>query len=205
VTGIVGAFATDSRILAWDVWNEPTNVNDSIFPGAEAPGKADLVLALLPQVFGWARAAGASQPLTSALWIPEDDWSSERRMKPVERIQIIQSDIVSFHNYQNPSEFKRHLRSLMRYRRPIILSEYLARSFGSTIEDILPIAKRYKVGAINWGLVEGKTQTYFPWDSWQSPYVDRPLKIWHHDLLRADGSPYSANEANLIRDLARQH
>ena len=205
VTGVVGAFATDSRILAWDVWNEPTNINDSIFPGAEAPGKADLVLALLPQVFGWARAAGASQPLTSALWIPEDDWSSERRMKPIERIQISQSDIVSFHNYQNPSEFQRHLRLLMRYRRQIILSEYLARSFGSTIEGILPIAKRYKVGAINWGLVAGKTQTYFPWDSWQSPYVDRPLKIWHHDLLRADGGPYSLKEANLIRDLARQN
>src|ERR1700681_2430244 len=139
VTGIVGAFATDSRILAWDVWNEPTHTNDSIFPGAEALGKADLVLALVPRVFGWARAAGASQPLTSALWIPEDDWSSERRMKPIERIQISQSDIVSFHNYQNPSEFQRHLRLLMRYRRPIILSEYLARSFGSTIEGILPI------------------------------------------------------------------
>jgi hypothetical protein len=93
----------------------------------------------------------------------------------------------------------------MRYRRPIILSEYLARGFGSTIEGILPIAKRYKVGAINWGLVAGKTQTYFPWDSWQNPYVDRPLKIWHHDLLRADGSPYSLKEANLIRDLTRQH
>ena len=64
VTGIVAAFATDSRILAWDVWNEPTNVNESIFPGAEAPAKVDLVLALLPQVFGWARAAGANQPLT---------------------------------------------------------------------------------------------------------------------------------------------
>src|SRR6202043_3273048 len=102
----------------------------SIFPGVEPPGKTKLVLALLPQVFGWARAAGASQPLTSALWIPEDDWSSERRMKPIERIQISQSDIVSFHNYQNPSEFQRHLRSLMCYRRLIILSEHLARTFG---------------------------------------------------------------------------
>jgi Cellulase (glycosyl hydrolase family 5) len=202
VTGIVGAFATDSRILAWDVWNEPTNLNDSNFPGAEAQGKVDLVLALLPRVFGWARAAGASQPLTSALWIPENDWSSPQRMQPIERIQISQSDILSFHNYQDRSEFERHLRWLMHYQRPIILSEYLARSFGSTIEGILPIAKRYKVGAINWGLVAGKTQTYFPWDSWQNPYVDRPLRIWHHDLLRADGSPYSAAEANLIRDLA---
>jgi len=202
VTGIVGAFATDDRILAWDVWNEPTNVNDSIFPGAEAPGKVDRVLALLPKAFAWARAAGASQPLTSALWIPESDWSSLQRMKPIERIQVSQSDILSFHNYQDPSEFQRHLHSLIRYRRPIILSEYLARSFGNTIEGILPIAKRYNVGAINWGLVAGKSQTYFPWDSWQHPYVDRRLEIWHHDLLRADGSPYSLAEAKLMRDLA---
>ena len=205
VTGIVGAFANDRRILAWDVWNEPTNVNDTIFPGAEAPAKVELVLALLPRVFIWARAAGASQPLTSALWIPEDDWSSPQRMKPIERMQIRESDIISFHNYQPPREFERHLRSLMRYRRPIILSEYLARGFGSTIEGILPIAKRYKVGAIQWGLVAGKTQTYFPWDSWQRPYVDRPLTIWHHDLLRADGSPYSQTEANFIRALTAPH
>lgn len=202
VTGIVGAFATDTRILAWDVWNEPTNVNDSIFPGAEAPNKVDLVLALLPQVFAWARAAGATQPLTSALWAAEDDWSSPRRMKAIERIQLSQSDILSFHNYQDPREFQRHLQWLISYHRPIILSEYLARGFGSTIEGILPIARRHKVGAINWGLVAGKTQTYFPWDSWQKPYVDRPLKIWHHDLLRADGSPYSHTEATCIRDLA---
>jgi hypothetical protein len=198
VKGIVGAFANDERILAWDVWNEPTNLNDSIFPGAEAPGKADLVLALLPRVF----AAGPSQPLTSALWIAEDDWSSPARMKPIERIQLSESDILSFHNYQQPREFQRHLSWLMHYQRPIIVSEYLARGFGSTIEGILPLARRYKVGAIDWGLVAGKTQTYYPWDSWEHPYVDRPLKLWHHDLLRADGSPYSVAETDLIRSLA---
>jgi hypothetical protein len=202
VTGIVGAFATDERILAWDVWNEPTNVNDRLFPGLEAPNKVELVLALLPRVFGWARQAGATQPLTSALWTPEDDWSSPRRMTRIERIQISRSDIVSFHNYQDPEEFQRHLRWLMSYHRPIILSEYLARGFGSTVEGILPVARSHKVGAINWGLVAGRTQTYFPWDSWQHPYLDRPPKIWHHDLLRADGSPYSQSEASLIRQLA---
>jgi cellulase (glycosyl hydrolase family 5) len=204
VRGVVGAFATDPRILAWDVWNEPTNVNAAIFPGAEAPNKVELVLALLPQVFSWVRSAGATQPLTSALWVSDDDWSSPRRMQPVERIQISESDILSFHNYQDPKGLRRHLRWLMSYHRPIILSEYMARGLGSTIEGILPIAQRHKVGAINWGLVAGKTQTYFPWDSWQNAYVDRPLKIWHHDLLRADGSPYSRTEVNLIRELTER-
>jgi len=92
----------------------------------------------------------------------------------------------------------------MRYRRPIILSEYLARSFGSTIEGILPIAKRYKVVPLT-GDWWRQDPDLFPLDSWQSPYVDRPLKIWHHDLLHADGGPYSLKEANLIRDLARQN
>jgi len=201
VTGIVGRFATDDRILAWDVWNEPTNLNDSIFPGAEAPHKVDLVLALLPQVFDWVRSAGATQPLTSALWIAEDDWSAPQRMKPIERIQISRSDIISFHNYQDPQRFQQHLRWLLQYQRPIILSEYLARGFGNTFEAILPIARQHQVGAINWGLVAGRTQTYFPWDSWQHPYVSRPLRIWHHDVLHADGSPYSPTEANLIRQL----
>jgi len=28
VRGVVAAFAKDSRILAWDVWNEPSNLNE---------------------------------------------------------------------------------------------------------------------------------------------------------------------------------
>jgi hypothetical protein len=73
----------------------------------------------------------------------------------------------------------------MLYHWPIILSEYLARSFGSTIEGILPIGKRHQGAAIKRGLVAGKTQTRFPWKSWQHPYsyVDRALEIWDHDLL----------------------
>jgi len=201
VTGIVGAFATDDRILAWDVWNEPTNLNAGIFPGAEPADKVERVLALLPQAFEWARLAHPQQPLTSALWKAEGDWSAPQKLEPIEHLQIGESDILSFHNYQGPAEFQRHLRWLLQYHRPIILSEYLARGFGSTIEGILPVAKRYKVGAIQWGLVAGKTQTYFPWDSWEHPYVDRPLPVWHHDLLRSDGSPYRVDEVRLMREL----
>src|SRR5262249_54122494 len=117
------------------------------------------------------------------------------------RIQLTYSDIVSFHNYQDPERFEQHLRWLVQYRRPIILSEYLARGFGSTFAGILPIARRYNVGAINWGLVAGKPQTYYPWDSWQTPYVDRRLRVWHHDILHTDGAPYSLAEAELLRKL----
>src|SRR5580704_3077393 len=100
VQGVVGAFANDQRILAWDVWNEPDNDNGSSYGKLEPANKRDLVLALLPQVFAWARTAHPVQPLTSGVWT--GDWSSLDRMSPMARIQIEQSDVISFHNYDWP-------------------------------------------------------------------------------------------------------
>ena len=71
--GVVGAFGKDPRVLGWDVWNEPDNTNGGAYAKQEPPNKVDLVLALLPQVFQWARAAGVEQPLTSGVW--KGDWS----------------------------------------------------------------------------------------------------------------------------------
>jgi hypothetical protein len=79
----------------------------------------------------------------------------------------------------------------------------MARPLGSTFESILPIAKRRRVAAINWGFVLGKTQTNFPWDSWKHPYVDHPPSKWFHDVFYPDGRPYSAAETQLIHDLTR--
>jgi GH35 family endo-1,4-beta-xylanase len=64
VQGVIGAFANDQRILAWDLWNEPNNTNDRAYGPVEPKKKTELVLALLPQVFVWARSANPSQPLT---------------------------------------------------------------------------------------------------------------------------------------------
>lgn len=56
---------------------------------------------------------------------------------------------------------------------------------------------------INWGFVDGAIQTRFPWDSWERPYTMREPVLWFHDLLKADGTPYRAREAELFRQLAR--
>ena len=125
------------------------------------------MLALLPQVFAWAREAGVEQPLTSGVW--KGDWSADEKLSPMERIQLEQSDVISFHNYDNGPEFEKRITWLQRYRRPILCTEYMARGNGSTFQGSLPLAKQYNVAAINWGFVAGKTQTYLPWDSWQNP------------------------------------
>jgi len=197
VKGVVGAFALDSRILAWDIWNEPDNTNNSSYGDARI--KVELALALLPQAFAWAREANPQQPLTSGPW--KGDWSSTLKMDAMDRMQIYLSDIVSFHNYDAAEEFEKRINWLTRFRRPILCTEYMARGNKSTFQGSLPIAKKYKVAAINWGLVAGKTQTYLPWDSWQHPYTDREPAIWFHEVFRTDGSPYRAEEVEFIKEM----
>jgi hypothetical protein len=199
VTGVVKAFGTDPRVLAWDIWNEPDNMNTSSYGKAEPKNKIELVLALLPQAFAWARDAGPQQPLTSGVW--KGDWSTDDKLSPMERIQLESSDVISFHNYDNGTEFEKRIKWLQRYRRPILCTEYMARGNGSTFQGSLPIAQKYKVAAINWGLVVGKTQTHLPWDSWQKPYVDREPTVWFHEIFKQDGTPYKQDEVDLIRKL----
>jgi hypothetical protein len=199
VTGVVKAFGKDSRVLGWDVWNEPDNMNTNSYGSTEPKNKVQLVLALLPQAFEWAREGGADQPLTSGVW--KGDWSSDDKLSPMEHVQLESSDVISFHNYDDGAEFEKRIKWLQRYHRPILCTEYMARGNGSTFQGSLPIAKRYKVAAINWGFVAGKTQTYLPWDSWQKPYVGREPSVWFHEIFRQDGTPYKQEEVDLIRQL----
>jgi len=198
VQGVVGAFAHDDRILAWDVWNEPDNNNDSSYGKIEPANKRDLVLALLPQVFNWARSAHPAQPLTSGVWT--GDWSSLDKMSSMARVQIQESDVITFHNYDWPEVFEARVAELRQFHRPLICTEYMARGAGSTFDTVLPLAKKEKVGAINWGLVKGRSQTYLPWDSWQHPYIRENPVVWFHDVFYEDGTPYRAREAQIIRE-----
>jgi hypothetical protein len=198
-TGIIKAFANDQRILGWDLWNEPDNGNVPADSQVELKNKVELVDALLPKVFAWAREANPAQPLTSGIWT--GDWSSLDKMSSTARIQIAESDVISFHNYDWPESFERHVRMLQQFRRPLICTEYMARGNGSTFDTVLPVAKRLNVAAINWGLVLGKTQTNLPWDSWVRPYTLQQPQIWFHDVFYGDGTPYREREVEIIREL----
>ena len=202
VKGVVGRFAKDPRILAWDLWNEPDNDNggpQGAYGRFDPGNKAEIIAKLLPEVFAWARSVNPEQPLTSGVWT--GDWSSESAMSEVARIQVSESDVLSFHNYGWPEDFEKHVVWLERYHRPLLCTEYMARGAGSTFDQTLPIAKKYKVGAINWGFVAGKTQTYLPWDSWRRPYVLEQPTLWFHDVFRTDGTPYREREVEIIRSL----
>jgi hypothetical protein len=200
VQQVVGAFANDSRVLAWDVWNEPNNIfTEEPYARFEAKDKLKIEQALLPQVFEWARSANPTQPLTSGFW--QGIHFSSGKLTPIERIQLDESDVLSFHNYSWPEDFEKDVVELERYHRPIICTEYMARPLGSTFDTILPLAKKHHVGAINASLVFGKTQAYLPWDSWHHPYIQEQPDVWFHDVFYLDGRPYREQEIKLIRQL----
>ena len=95
---------------------------------------------------------------------------------------------------------KADVEALKRYRRPILCTEYMARPAGSRFDPILAYLKKEGVGAYNWGFVDGKSQTIYPWDSWQKRYDGEP-PVWFHDIFRTDGAPYDRKEVEYIRSV----
>lgn len=182
VTDIISTFAQDDRILLWDLYNEPGNSKHGVSS-----------LPLLRKVFEWARSARPSQPLTSGIW----KWS--REFAPLNALQLNESDVISYHDYGTPEHHANTIRYLQMLNRPLVCTEYMARTKGSLFKDIMPLLKDNKVVAINWGFVAGKTNTMYAWDT---PMPDgKEPKVWFHDIYRTDGTPYSQEEIDLIKRL----
>lgn len=192
VKDILETFSNDQRVLAWDLYNEPGNYTVE-------PDHIELVgercLPLLKSVFHWAREISPAQPLTAGLY--NEDYR-EGKPGPISRLKLDCSDIITFHNYSDAASMKKDIEILKGLEdRPMICTEYMARTQDSRFDNILPVLRDERVGAVNWGLVAGKTQTIYPWDSWAKKYTDEP-EVWYHDIFRADGSPYDQAEINFI-------
>lgn len=198
IVGVISHFRDDKRVLIWDLMNEPDN-DSAQYKSEELPNKAEVALKLLKQEWGWARSAHPSQPLTSGVW--KGNWS-ESKLSEMARFQLENSDVITFHCYDPPKWMKKRIRSLRRFHRPVICTEYMARPLGSTFTAILPILKKDRVGAYNWGFVSGKSQTIYPWDSWEKTYKGEP-PIWFHDIFRPNGSPYDAKETEFIKQMTQ--
>lgn len=187
VKDVVGFLASDDRVLAWDLYNEPGNA-----------GMGERSLPLVEASFEWAREVGASQPLTVGLWADFSD-AMHRRFAEL-------SDIITFHSYDPPQIFEQKLKEALKHGRPVLCTEFLRRQVGNTLAAILPILTRHRAGWFLWGLVAGKTQTYYDWSCTPETPCYAPPRVWQHDLLYPDGAPYDPGEAVLLRywaDVAR--
>ena len=196
--GVIGRFKNDKRVLLWDLYNEPGN--DGKEDGMTTKEKEAVCLILLEKMFTWARQVNPSQPLTTAVWCNE--WVGPNMTRLNEFI-VANSDVISFHSYDNFNKTVERTGSIKTYRRPLLCTEYLARANGSKFQTHLPYFKKNKIAAYNWGFVAGKIQTQYPWSSWRKKFTAEP-KIWHHDVLRPDGKPFDQSEVDLIKSLTME-
>ncbi len=203
VHGIVSHFKKDERVLIWDLFNEPDNMNIASYKDDNyAMHKAELSMNLLKLTINWVRSIDPVQPITMAPW--QYDWSDPTQMTALDNYMFTHSDIISFHCYENKHGVEKRINELKRYGRPMMCTEYMARPFGSTFKDILPVLKKHNVGAYNWGFVAGKSQTHCPWDSWNIENANEP-QLWFHDVFKADGQPYDEKEVAYIVRFTRKH
>jgi hypothetical protein len=199
VTDVLKRYAKDQRVLAWDLFNEPDNPNTNSYGPLELKNKDEVAARLVRQAFAWAREVAPIQPLTVGVWRGAP-WDQLDKQNQVHRAALELSDVVSFHDYGKPDSMNARIKQLRKFGRPLICTEFMARGNGSTFEAILPILKKEKVGAICWGLVDGKTQTKYPWHTWQMPILGEP-DPWHHEVFHTDGRPYREDEVRLIKEL----
>ena len=181
--GIIDAYRDDARVAVWDLYNEPG-----------ANHRPYQITPLLTEVIRWARDENPSQPLTMGLWVHSE--SHIAGMQPLMDLMRDNSDVITFHQYGGLEDLKQRVSDYASFGRPLIVTEYLARGNGNTFATHLPFMREHRVGAINWGLVTGKTQTMY---SWGSPLGAPEPELWHHDIFRADGTPFAEHELEVIR------
>ncbi|MEJ7692608.1 cellulase family glycosylhydrolase [Daejeonella sp.] len=183
VKDVMTHFKDDKRILLWDLYNEPGNSD-----------KLETSLPLLTKVFTWARQVNPSQPISVGVW----RWDFEK----LNAFQILNSDVITYHNYEEPSLHLRTIQMLKMHGRPLICTEYMARTNNSRFANILPMLKEHKIGAINWGFVAGKSNTIY---AWKTPLPDGSEPVeWFHDIFKKDGTPYRQDEVDLIKKLNKK-
>jgi hypothetical protein len=202
VQGIVSHFKNDERVLIWDLFNEPDNMNLASYKDDDYSNhKAELSMLLLKKTINWVRVINPDQPITMAPW--KEDWSSDDVLNALDNYMFTHSDIISFHCYEDKNDMISRIKALQRFGRPMLCTEYMARPFKNSFQEILPILKEHNVGAYNWGFVEGKTQTHCPWDSWNKKYDDEP-ELWFHDIFRKNGEPYIKEEIDFLKGVTKE-
>jgi hypothetical protein len=183
VKDVLTTFKDDRRIVMWDLYNEPGN-----------SGYGNKSLPLLEKVFQWGWEVRPSQPLSAGVW--------KLSLSDLNKFQVENSDIITYHNYESPEKHQAAIDTLKRYGRPLVCTEYMARRNNSLFINIMPILKNENVGAINWGLVAGKTNTKYAWSEPIPDGSEPPL--WFHEIFRPDGTPYRQEEVDLIKKLTRE-
>lgn len=182
VKDILLTFKNDDRIVIWDLYNEPGN-----------SGYGNKSMDLLQKVFHWGWEIRPSQALSVGVW--------NKKLEELNKFQLENSDIITYHNYESPEKHRAAIDTLKLFNRPMVCTEYMARRNNSYFQNIMPMLAKENIGAINWGLVAGKSNTKYAWNE-PIPDGSEP-ELWFHEIFRPDGTPYRQEEVDLIKSLTQ--
>ena len=185
-------YAHDRRILFWNLWNEPG-----------ANGRGRISPPHIRRLFELAWRIDPDQPLTADIWTNEGNWTNG----VAEAVGAELNDIVSYHTYQPISRQISYAQKLKaRFGRPMVNTEWLARTFNCTVQEVYPFFAQNRIGCTMWGYVNGKYQTHEPWEYTWRQLEDNPdlmhhfkFTKWFHDLYRPSLRPYDPYEVAIIR------
>lgn len=214
VQNTIRRFKDDKRVLFWELYNEPGRGNTETprSPTYKPIRMGERSNKLVYQSWVWARAVNPSQPISS---------NSAGSVGMVNiAINRANSDIHSIHSYSPPEDLEKLILEYKKDGRPVLVTEWLARTRGSTVAECLPVMKKHNVAAINWGFVSGKSGTIWPWESRRENGKRASLaakrnagevvppgepfpepEVWFHDLFRMDGTPFDPKEIKVFKEL----
>lgn len=206
---ILQTFRSDLRILLWDLYNEPGN--RMIFGATGSmtfePDFTDASIRLMHDSFAIAREVAPEHPLTVGAWAtPQAGSDAPGFDTEADRIALSLSDITTFHAYLSTDRVAALVDMLEDHKRPILCTEWMARAVDSRIEDQLHMFKARGVGCVQWGLVQGRTQTWLPWpeDLVRAHGGKGDKDVWFHDFLDGEGAPYDPQEVETLRACAHR-
>ena len=206
---MVRTWGGDSRVLLWDLWNEPGNSWEFTPTGTKVISRVtefeENALRLMELAFQWAREEHPLQPLSTSAWhvpdpfldnIEEDSSPMIALSHPIDQRAMQLSDVITIHAYCGQELLRSILTKCSIDNKPMMLTEWMARHAGSTFETLLPVLEEFQVGSYQWGLVAGRSQTYLPWPHVAEKFRDST--VWFHDVLNADGTAHDEEEMKFL-------
>ncbi len=134
VQDMITTYGKDTRVIIWDLYNEPGNGMRNSLP-------------LLKAVFSWARQVNPEHPLTASIWL-----FGLAELMPYTQVILNNSDLINIHIYRKPGRFSEEIEKVKVYGRPIALTEW----DGGDHKTDMPYLKKEKVACYGWASVGGR-------------------------------------------------
>ncbi len=156
VQDVVGRFRNDRRVQVWDIFNEPDNpVPQLPERGVEKQG-GGCSAATGEGVCLGARSQSVAA-LTSGVWI--GNWPDPAKLTPMERCQLEESDVISYHCYGPVEEMERVHPELAPVQSPVLCTEYMARPDAAASHPVLGLPqggtrRRLQLGIRGWQIAD---------------------------------------------------